>query len=313
MSTTLAKRASRPWRRFLRFSVRGMIVVVLVIGVWLGWIVRSAQIQRDTLKAIRNAGGIVAYDWEWTDGKAVPGGKPWAPWWFVNLIGVDYFCDASGVWLSKSSTATDLAMVKVGRLSQLQILTLDDSLVSDLGLSQLNGLNRLSWLDLGRSTVSDAALMHLKGLTKLSSLNLTETRVSDAGLVHLGRLTNLSELGFEGTPITDAGLASLKGLNDLLGLDIGYTRVSDLGLEHVKRFTKLKWLNLHRTRITDAGLANLAGLKSLLSIDIGDTKKRVLWRARSSHSGYRTPLHPVTIITQAVSSLALWPCRPERR
>ena len=31
---------SRPWRRFLRFSVRGLIVVVLLIGGGLGWLVR---------------------------------------------------------------------------------------------------------------------------------------------------------------------------------------------------------------------------------------------------------------------------------
>ena len=41
--TDQAKPTPRPWRRFLRFSVRGMIVVVLVIGGWLGWVVRSAQ------------------------------------------------------------------------------------------------------------------------------------------------------------------------------------------------------------------------------------------------------------------------------
>ena len=31
------KPVSRPWRRFLRFSVRGMIVIVLLVGGWLGW------------------------------------------------------------------------------------------------------------------------------------------------------------------------------------------------------------------------------------------------------------------------------------
>ena len=36
-----AKPVSRPWRRFLRISLRGMIVVVLVVGGWLGWLVRT--------------------------------------------------------------------------------------------------------------------------------------------------------------------------------------------------------------------------------------------------------------------------------
>ena len=41
--TDHAQNAPHPWRDLLRFSVRGMIVLVLVISVWLGWLVRSAQ------------------------------------------------------------------------------------------------------------------------------------------------------------------------------------------------------------------------------------------------------------------------------
>ena len=49
---TLLNRA----RRWLRISVRGVIVLVLVIGVGMGWIVRRARIQRDAVAAIENAG-----------------------------------------------------------------------------------------------------------------------------------------------------------------------------------------------------------------------------------------------------------------
>ena len=57
--TDQAKPVSRPWRRFLRFSVRGMIVLVLVIGGWLGWIVRSARIQREAVAAIEKSAGVL--------------------------------------------------------------------------------------------------------------------------------------------------------------------------------------------------------------------------------------------------------------
>ena len=66
---------SRPWRRFLSFSVRGLIVIVLVVGAGLGWIVRSARIQRDAVTAIKNAGGWVEYDSELWQKKSKPGGK----------------------------------------------------------------------------------------------------------------------------------------------------------------------------------------------------------------------------------------------
>src|SRR6516225_8007057 len=77
-----------PWRRFLRFSVRGLIVFVVVIGAGLGWIVRQAHIQRDAVEAIRKAGGSVMYDWEPSAG--IPGGVPLAPAWLVDLVGIRY-------------------------------------------------------------------------------------------------------------------------------------------------------------------------------------------------------------------------------
>ncbi len=60
--TDQAKPVSRPWRRFLRFSVRGMIVLVIVIAGCLGWIVRSARIQRQAVAAIRKMNGQVGYE-----------------------------------------------------------------------------------------------------------------------------------------------------------------------------------------------------------------------------------------------------------
>ena len=88
---------SRPWWSYVRMSVRGLIVLVLLIGAGLGWIVRSARIQRNAVVAIEKAGGSVSYDWERSNGNDVPGGKPWAPRWLVDLVGVDYFGHVTAV------------------------------------------------------------------------------------------------------------------------------------------------------------------------------------------------------------------------
>src|SRR5437764_9755453 len=58
-------------RRWLRLSVRGLMVFMLIIGTGLGWIARIAQrawVQRDVVVAIQGAGGRVFYDGEWKDG-----------------------------------------------------------------------------------------------------------------------------------------------------------------------------------------------------------------------------------------------------
>lgn len=42
---------AHPWRRYLRFSMRGLIVLVLVMGAGLGWFVRSARIQHECARS----------------------------------------------------------------------------------------------------------------------------------------------------------------------------------------------------------------------------------------------------------------------
>jgi hypothetical protein len=223
------------WRRFLRFSVRGLIVLVLVIGGGLGWIVREARIQRDAVAAIARDGGKVFYDWEWRDGHTVPGGKPPAPSWLADLIGVDYFGHVTYAWLSSTSNPLDAVLAHVGRLTRVQFLVASRAPVSDSGLLHLKGLTELSSLILTNTHATDAGLAHLKGLTKLSYLNLGSTQISDAGLEHLKGLTNLKWVYLDGTRITDAGLEHLKGLISLDILRLNSTQVTDAGVNDLKQ------------------------------------------------------------------------------
>jgi internalin A len=176
---------SRPWRRFLRFSVRGMIVVVLLMGGWLGWIVRSARIQREAVAAIESAGGHVWYDWADDDGD--PGGPWWAPRWLVAGVGVDFLGQVTAVSLNASSTPSDEAVARIRCLSQLELLDLSRSSFSDAQLAHVEGMTSLTLVILNDSTLTDAALVHLKGMTNLHNLNLENTRVTDAGVRELER------------------------------------------------------------------------------------------------------------------------------
>src|SRR5262249_1611913 len=81
-------------RRWLRTSVRSLIVLVLLFGCWLGWTVRRARIQREAGETRQQTGSDVVYDWERShdsyfdrDLKAT---SP-APRWMVDRLGVDYF------------------------------------------------------------------------------------------------------------------------------------------------------------------------------------------------------------------------------
>jgi internalin A len=209
MRTVPAEPTQRPWRRFLRFSVRGMIVLVLVIGAGLGRIVHDAHVQRDAVAAILRAGGVVEYDWQRRNRNSIPGGEPSAPRWLVHLIGGDYFGHVTAVWLSHMKE-TDATLADVGHLTRLEELYINSQAISDAGLEHLTGLTKLSVLSLYRTQVTDAGLAHLKGLTNLSYLGLGGTRVTDAGLAQLKGLTNLTRLVLSNTQVTDAGEKELQ-------------------------------------------------------------------------------------------------------
>ena len=95
--------ATRPWRCALRFSVRGLIIAVLLIGVWLEWLVHSVRVQREAVAAIRKAGGKAFYDWDWKNGSPVAGGKPCGPRLVLDSIGVDYFGNVVAVLMPSVS------------------------------------------------------------------------------------------------------------------------------------------------------------------------------------------------------------------
>jgi Leucine Rich repeat len=209
------RHVSRPWRRYLRLSVRGLIVIVLLVGAWFGWLVRSARIQREAAAVIEQAGGMVTYEFGWDDNpkskwtdNSPPKGKPSAPKWLGDALGIDYFSRVCSVFFPRDCTDRDL--VYIGRLTALEYLGLQGANVTDAGLAHLTGLSRLNELNLNGTQITDAGLAHLKGLSELSTLRLPYTQITDAGLVHLKGLAKLSELWLNGTQVTDAGVKDLQ-------------------------------------------------------------------------------------------------------
>lgn len=174
------------WRNYLRLSLRTLIVLVLVIGGSLGWVVHSARVQRDAVAAIRELGGTVTYDWERKDGRSVPNGRPWAPRWLLDRVGIDYF----------------------GHVTQVRVVATHE--LSDADLIHISHLSQLEELDLHRSPITDARLSYLEGLADLQSLTLFHTDVGDRGLVHLRRLNRLRTLSVENTKVTNTGAEGLQ-------------------------------------------------------------------------------------------------------
>ena len=251
MSTT-APTTPKPRRRWLQFSLRTLLVLMLVFGCGFGWFahkVQQARTEREATKAIEKLGGNVQA------GRPSGGMLRTAATRVGKSFGEDLSWAARGVHFPPR--ITDAGLVHLPRLAQLRGLDLGYTHVTDAGLGHLRGLTELQWLDLGNTAISDAGMVHLRALTRLEWLILSSTNVSDAGLEQLKRFTRLQTLSLRATKVTDSGLEHLRGLTQLRELYLNDTQVSDAGLEHLRGLTQLENLNLSNTRVTDAGVDEL--------------------------------------------------------
>ncbi len=213
-------------RRRFALSLRALLIIVLVLGAWLGWFVRTARIQHDAVAAVLRAGGTVAYDIDWRNEGSNPYARPWTPmrlldgklWgtkWLIDHVGIDYFGSVMTVDLipsrfNSSMRADDATMAFVGQLGRLDSLRLTGTAVTDAGLAHLKGLTGLRDLQLGSTRITDAGLAHLKGLSELRQLLLFKTAVTDAGLNHLKELPSLTLVDLSQTKVTDDGVIELE-------------------------------------------------------------------------------------------------------
>jgi Leucine-rich repeat (LRR) protein len=260
------------WRKHLRISMRGLIVLVLVIGGGLGWLIRSARIQREAVAELQKNGDAANYNWQVIDGKPIRGGKPPLPRLLVDFIGIDYVCHVTDVTLMGPTSVPPSA-----RIAPLEHLTRVQGVhvwapFGDAELARLEGLKDLATLNIGGTNITDAGLAHLNSFPRLTILSLVGTKITDAGLVRLGGLTSLDYLDLGRTQVTDTGLPHLKGLANLSWLDLYETRVTDAGLAHLKDLTNLAFLRFERTRVSDAGLVHLKGLTKLTRLDLRHTQ-----------------------------------------
>jgi hypothetical protein len=205
-----------------------LLVLVLVLGCYFGWIAHKARTQRQAVARIKHLGGWVIYDFQEVRGVPRPYGEPRGPIWLRRLIGDELFQEVVRVQLNGLDLhGVDLTFL--GDFPELETLNLICTDIGDAGLAQLRRLKlkRLRVLVLSDTGISDSGLACLADFDRLESLDVSYDPVTDAGLQVLRRLENLGELGLHCTPIEGPGLAYLHGLRRLRSVDVRGTKASD--------------------------------------------------------------------------------------
>jgi hypothetical protein len=176
------------WR--FQFSIRSLLVLVVVVAIpcsWMGVEMKKAREQKEAVGSIKKLRGGNWYDYRFqkpVNPLRSPSGPP-EPAWLRNLLGEDFF-----------ATVVDVAFAYLS--------------TGDTGLKHLRGLTQLQSLWLYHTKVTDEGLEHLEGLTKVQKLYLSHTQVTDVGLEHLKGMTQLRRLYLGGTQVTDEGVKRLQ-------------------------------------------------------------------------------------------------------
>jgi hypothetical protein len=254
MTTAAQSLPNKRRRRWLRFRLRTLMVLLTIASVFLGWQSKRARDQKAAVAAILRIGGTVRYTFQFADDGAFQEDfQPAAPRWLRRLAGEDFFvtvCDVSlyKSWLS-NSVSNSYYWNRFSREGT-------DIEVTDEMLAHLKRLPRLTRLFI-HSTTPDAGLETIGAFSQLERLNYLA--VTDAGVAHVVRLANLKHLSLNG-PLSDRAVAELARLKRLEVLYLSSDEITDAGLVHLEHLPALKTFKLEsfmKSGVTTEGMARL--------------------------------------------------------
>jgi Leucine Rich Repeat (LRR) protein len=258
-------------RRWLRMSLRTLLALVTVFGVWLGFQVAAAKRQRDALRVLDEAGQWGHFfDYQCSPAgppkyfTSVPNAVPPAPQWLRNLAGEDafrtvYFLQWEGA--QRRSGMREAELAAVGQLTDLRLLGLIKANVvvegsaairplNDADLARLARLTKLEWLELEANDFDGTGFASLQNMKQLKCLQLALSHFTDAGMQELAKLTTLESLTLVRVYPPPDSLKHLTALKELRFLDLSHNEITDSDLEFLSALTKLQFLNLRGTRVS---------------------------------------------------------------
>ena len=219
-----------PIRRWLRFSLRGMLLWTTVLALWLGHWLHQVKVQRSAVQTVQRLRGSVRYDFEpdamqrvqheMATQRAIAMGLPAprlaapkapGPDWLRRTLGSDMFETLEDVHLGPAWNLKDADLGRIFRVKTIRRVSASFT------------------------NVGDESLPHLGSLADLEILHLSGTRVTDDGLRHLTRLKHLRILGLSHCAITDDGIEYLLQMTNLESLEIGQTQMSTTGVARLSQ------------------------------------------------------------------------------
>jgi hypothetical protein len=145
---------------------------------------------------------------------------------------------------------------KIGELTDLTDLHIDETSVTDAGISELIGLTKLKTLNLRATEITNESFKTISQLKSLENLWLNEIALNGEDLKLLGNLPNLDSLFLGGRSkranITDKDIEFLYNKESIKSLSLENTNVSSKSFDLFKSLPNLWYLVVTNTNISEA-------------------------------------------------------------
>jgi Leucine-rich repeat (LRR) protein len=284
-------------RRRLRIGIGGMMLAILLLGLWLGDRVNRAREQRTAVAAVKADNGFVLYADEFNMGPVnVPAGNAiWKPSWGTLIpkkgqtkpsllrrwLGDEYVREVVHVSLfvdiEKGSAGApnnlprplDDVLAALRSQSGIKTLHLGGETITDKGLASVAELTDLRELVIWWATdITDAGVAHFSFLPKLRLVNISLSSLTDEGVRHLSQLPALEDLHLQGKKFSDQSLLHLSRAKRLksLYLIMDVSEISDEGIKHLEGLSNLRRLHLSQSNLSNEAKERL--LKAIPGLEI---------------------------------------------
>lgn len=252
-------------RRWLSFGLRGLMLLILLLSLPMGWIARDvyrSQKEDEVVAAVEKAGGYASYDYQqlnlWNEVPQPPG-----PWLLRKLFGEHIHAYIDFVVISDphdtnkvvpmlacchrleylelhDTTLSDQSVETIAQMPKLNHLALIGTSLSIEQLRQLTQVSTLKMITLEGPTASEEYLELLPLFSELEEVSLKETTITDNGMKTLGQLPKLTSLEIEQAPaVTNRGLAALADCRELRYLWILGSSVDEGCVDTLKQLPKV--------------------------------------------------------------------------
>lgn len=265
-----------PKRHWLRFSVRGLLLLVLLVSIPLGLIGRDlirSKSEEYLVNDIQIADGYVRYDYVYqvmpppgTMGLTIAKfdeHEPKGHWLARKILGENIYSYVTIVNLRRADDPNQV-LPRIATFSRLEKLSLAEAALTDESVDAISQLRQLRELYLESIELSPQQMRKLAAINSLETLYFTGSFATDDVLEQVANFKNLQEITLRDTAITNRALQSLARVPGLKRIEIDNAKqVTNEGLVPLVQLPELESFDAYGTRLTNFCARTLAKMPAL--------------------------------------------------